>query len=59
MTSHELVRRAIEFGGPERLAVQCPALGINDTFGVGCRPAEGWQPSKLKCAIWASPRATR
>jgi len=61
MTSHELVRRAIEFGGPERLAVQCPALGINDTFGVGCRPAEGWQPSKLNedewGCVWHKPDA--
>ncbi|MGC9318197.1 MAG: uroporphyrinogen decarboxylase family protein [Armatimonadota bacterium] len=45
MTPKELVRRAIEFECPERLPMQFGALGISDTFGVGCRPAADWEPS--------------
>lgn len=46
MTGYELVRRAIEFEGPARLPVVFPALGLNDTYSVGCRPARGWTPAQ-------------
>jgi len=46
MTPREIVRRAVEFDSPERLPIQCAALGVNDTFGVACRPAKGWEPSR-------------
>ncbi len=52
MTAYELVRRAIEFEGPERLPMRFGALGIDDTFGVGCRPAEGWEPSRPNEDEW-------
>ena len=35
MSSHEVVRRAIEFDGPDRLPVRFGLLGMNDVHGVG------------------------
>jgi hypothetical protein len=35
MSSYEVVRRAIEFQGPDRLPVRFEALGLCDTHGVG------------------------
>jgi len=45
VTSREIVRRAVEFDRPERLPIICGALGFSDTYGVGCRATEGWEPS--------------
>ncbi|MEA3402993.1 MAG: uroporphyrinogen decarboxylase family protein [Armatimonadota bacterium] len=52
MTPYELVRRAIEFERPRRLPMQFGALGISDTFGVGCGPAAGWEPSRPNEDEW-------
>ena len=59
MTSYEIVRRAIEFEGPERIAIRFAALGIDDTHGVGLGSAPGWQPSspgedEWGC-VWETP----
>jgi len=35
MSSYEVVRRAIEFGTPDRLPVRFDSLGISDVYGVG------------------------
>ena len=35
MSSHEIMRRAIEFDNPERLPLRFAALGISDTQDVG------------------------
>jgi hypothetical protein len=35
MSSYEVVRRAIEFEGPERLPVRFAALGVDDTHSIG------------------------
>ena len=35
MSPYEVVRRAIEFQGPERLPIRFGTLGLNDTHGVG------------------------
>jgi hypothetical protein len=35
MSSYEVVRRAIEFGTPDRLPVRFGLLGMDDTFGIG------------------------
>jgi len=35
MTSHEVVRRAVHFEGPDRLPVIFEAMGVNDVAGVG------------------------
>ena len=35
MSSYEVVRRAVEFDGPERLPVQFDTLGMNDAHRVG------------------------
>jgi uroporphyrinogen decarboxylase len=34
MSSYEVVRRAVEFEGPDRLPLRFEALGLNDTHGV-------------------------
>ncbi len=44
MTSREIVRRAVEFDTPERLPVIFGSLGLNDTWGVGCKVSEGFEP---------------
>jgi len=46
MTSYEIVRRAIEFDGPARIPIRFTSMGVDDTYGVGFRPAEGWEPSQ-------------
>ena len=35
MSSYEVVRRAIEFDGPERLPLRFDELGVSDTHTVG------------------------
>lgn len=52
MTSYEIVRRAVEFDGPERLPVRFSSLGLDDTFGVGLQAAAGWQPSQPREDEW-------
>lgn len=46
MTSYEIVRRAVEFGSPERIPVRFGSLGIDDTGWVGLQPAAGWKPRR-------------
>jgi len=56
MTSREIVRRAVEFDTPERLPIICAALGINDVYGVGCKPSAGWEPSRPNEDEWGCVR---
>ena len=46
MTPYEIVRRAVEFDTPERIPIRFGSLGLDDTYGVGLQPAEGWEPSR-------------
>jgi hypothetical protein len=52
MTSYEIVRRAVEFDSPERIAIRFPALGIDDTYGVPLLPAAGWTPAEPDADEW-------
>ena len=52
MTPRDIVRRAVEFDRPERLPIICAALGVNDTYGVSCRPGAGWEPSQPNEDEW-------
>lgn len=52
MNSYEIVRRAVEFEKPERIAIRFPAMGIDDTYGVPLQPATGWQPPEPNVDEW-------
>ncbi len=52
MTSYEIVRRAVEFGSPERIPMRFGTLGLDDTYGVGLAPPPGWQPSQPYADEW-------
>jgi len=52
MTSYEIVKRSIEFGRPERIGIRFPALGVDDTYGVGLGPAAGWRPPHPNVDEW-------
>jgi uroporphyrinogen decarboxylase len=52
MTPYEIVRRAVEFDSPERIPIRFGALGLDDTYGVGLQPAEGWEPSRSHEDEW-------
>lgn len=59
MTPYEIVRRAVEFDSPERIPIRFGTLGLDDTYGVGPRAPEGWQPAQ-PCAdewgvVWTPP----
>ncbi len=52
MTSYEIVRRAIEFGRPERLPIRFGELGVDDTYWVNVTAARGWQPRQAGEDEW-------
>ena len=52
MTSYEIVRRAVEFGSPERIAIRFPALGIDDTYGLPLQAAAGWEAPEPDVDEW-------
>jgi hypothetical protein len=53
------VRRAVEFGRPERIPIRFGALGVDDTYGVGIGAGRGWQPRQPNedewGCIWEKP----
>jgi len=75
MTSYEIVRRAVEFERPERIAIRFGALGVDDTYGVAsARRAGGSRGSRMRMSgvacgtsrrrgagssTWGSRKATR
>jgi uroporphyrinogen-III decarboxylase len=52
MTSYEIVRRAIEFGYPERIPMRFASMGIDDTIGVPLQAAEGWEAPAPNTDEW-------
>ena len=52
MTSYEIVRRAVEFDGPERIPIRFPSLGLDDTYGVGPKAPDGWAPCQACADEW-------
>ena len=52
MTSYEIVRRAVEFDSPERIAIRFGSMGLDDTYGIGIAPAEGWTPREPNADEW-------
>lgn len=52
MTRYEIVRRAIDFEGPERLPVRFAALGLDDTHHVGLGTGAGWAPVEPGADEW-------
>ena len=52
MTSYEIVRRAIEFGSPERIPIRFASMGIDDTYGVPLQAAAGWEAPAPNTDEW-------
>lgn len=52
MTSYEIVRRAVEFDTPERIAIRFPALGLDDTYGLPLQAAAGWEAPEPDVDEW-------
>ena len=52
MTSYEIVRRAVEFDSPERIAIRFPAMGIDDTYGIPLQAAAGWEAAEVNVDEW-------
>ena len=52
MTSYEIVRRAVEFARPERIAIRFAELGVNDTYELGPGTAADWQPRAPGADEW-------
>ncbi|HEX30080.1 TPA: hypothetical protein ENG04_08375 [Candidatus Poribacteria bacterium] len=48
MTSYEIIRRVLEFDGPERIGMNFSGGRMNDLVGAGPSRDPDWQPRKVK-----------
>ncbi len=52
MTSYEIVKRAVEFGRPERIPIRFAALGFDDVYDVWPSAPKGWTPREPGADEW-------